>query len=182
MGPLTGSYMWLLIPFYNVKAGKLGNTVAFEAFNIKEESEDEEAEEKNIIEDENSQQDEDKMETSKSGKATYFFRLINRQDYSKTSKDELEKALIIFSENFNRGMIDINFRPEPIFLTEEMLNKPKYAIYRYAITKIPQLRLLRKQFIGRIIHSNLNQWRSNVKNLLNFNSNSQDNTEKWKSD
>ena len=45
---------------------------------------------------------------------------------------------------------------------------------------MPQLKLLRKQFIGRIIHSNFNQWKSNVTNLLNFNSNSQDNTEKGK--
>lgn len=178
MGALTGSYMWLLIPLYNVKAGKLGNAVAFEAFNIKGESEDEAEEETITEEDENNQQDEDEKETSASGKATYFFRLINEQDYVKTSKDELNKVLAKFAENFNRGMIDINFRREPIFLTEDMLNKPKYTAYRYAIAKMPQVKLLRKHFIGRVTHSNFDQWKSSVTNLLNFNSNSQDNTEK----
>ena len=72
MGTLTGSYMWLLIPFYNAKADKLGNAVAFEAFNVKEESEDEAEGESTPEEDENSNQKEDEMETSASGKATYF--------------------------------------------------------------------------------------------------------------
>ena len=51
----------------------------------------------------------------------HTFRLINEQDYIKTSRVNLKKALTNFTENFNRGMIDINFRREPIFLTEEML-------------------------------------------------------------
>ena len=78
-------------------------------------------------------------------------------DYVKTSKDELDKVLAKFAENFNRGMIDINFRREPIFLTEDMLNKPKYTAYRYAIAKMPQVKLLRKHFIGRVTHSNFDQ-------------------------
>ena len=77
-------------------------------------------------------------------------------------------------------MIDINFRREPIFLTETQLENPKFTQYRYAIAKIPGLaETLRSLFIGRVIHSSLDQWKGNVANLLTFNNKSLDDNEKW---
>ena len=45
---------------------------------------------------------------------------------------------------------------------------------------MPSLRMLRSLFIGRVIHSSLEQWKSDVASLLAFNTKSLDDTEKWK--
>jgi hypothetical protein len=77
-------------------------------------------------------------------------------------------------------MIDINFRREPIFLSDDELDSPKYAQYRFAVAKIPSLRTLRNLFIGRVIHSSFDQWKNDITNLLEFNINSKHDNEKWK--
>ena len=77
-------------------------------------------------------------------------------------------------------MLDINFRREPILLTEEQLRETKHARYRYAIDKIPSLKELRQLFIGRVIHSTFDQWKSDVSDLLAFNVSIKDNEVKWK--
>jgi hypothetical protein len=77
-------------------------------------------------------------------------------------------------------MIDINFRREPIYLPEDRLDNPKYVQYRFAVVKMPSLKTLRTLFIGRIIHSSFDQWKSDVTSLLDFNNKSKDDNEKWK--
>jgi hypothetical protein len=77
-------------------------------------------------------------------------------------------------------MIDVNFRREPILLSEEQLEDNKYVQYRFAIAKMPSLMILRSLFIGRVIHSSLKQWQNDVASLLAFNAKSLDDTEKWK--
>jgi hypothetical protein len=39
---------------------------------------------------------------------------------------------------------------------------------------------LRNLFIGRVIHSSVDQWKSDVTSLLEFNNKSRDDNEKWK--
>jgi hypothetical protein len=77
-------------------------------------------------------------------------------------------------------MIDINFRREPIFLPENTLDNPKYVQYRFAVAKMPSLKTLRTLFIGRVIHSSIDQWKNDVTSLLEFNNKSKDDNEKWK--
>jgi hypothetical protein len=77
-------------------------------------------------------------------------------------------------------MVDINFRREPIYLSEDKMDSPKYVQYRYAMAKLPSLKTLRSQLIGRIIHSSFDQWKSDVDSLLDFNANSKDDSAKWK--
>ena len=75
-------------------------------------------------------------------------------------------------------MIDINFRREPIYLSEDSLDSPKYTQYRFAVAKIPGLRILRSLFIGRVIHSSFDQWKNDATNLLDLNANIEDDSAK----
>ena len=76
-------------------------------------------------------------------------------------------------------MIDINFRREPIYLSDDSLDSPKYTQYRFAVAKIPSLLVLRNLFIGRVIHSSYDQWKTDITDLLDFNAKSKDDSAKW---
>ena len=94
--------------------------------------------------------------SSGDGKATYFFKM----------KGQTAQDMEAFLEKVNRCMLAINFRREPIYLTDENLEKPEYQRYKYAIAKIPGLRDLRLAFIGRVMHKDDEQWQKDVKVLL----------------
>jgi hypothetical protein len=178
MGDLTGSYVWLLIPLLNL-SGKLENAVALEAFTTgqaKAEAEPENA----SVEENTDAQDVAEPEVSAGGKATYFFKLLGRSDYAKASAEEVAARIDGFTKNINRCMVDINFRREPIYLSEDKLDSPKYVQYRYAVAKLPSLKTLRRQFIGRVVHSTFDQWKQDVTDLLDFNAHSQDDSQKWR--
>jgi hypothetical protein len=42
------------------------------------------------------------------------------------------------------------------------------------------LKILRNQFIGRVIHSSFDQWKKDVNSLLDFNAKNKDDSAKWK--
>lgn len=135
MGDLTGEYCWFLIPIYSPDPEKPGNLVALEAAGTDQ------------------------------SKATYFFRMMEYEAYrSMLNMDELHQRVDSFLRELNRAMIAVNFRREPIYLTDERLQSQEYAGYRFAVTKIPGLKMLRSHFIGRVIHSN--RWRENVEALI----------------
>ncbi|HOQ76550.1 MAG TPA: hypothetical protein PK369_08300 [Thermoclostridium sp.] len=91
------------------------------------------------------------------GKATYFFRVPDGYD----DGDSLEEYIQLLNYN----LLVINFRREPIYLREEMLEKPAYKHYRYAIEKLPSLRFLRAWFSGRVAHSSEEAWRGKLTSL-----------------
>ena len=66
-------------------------------------------------------------------------------------------------------MLAINFRREPIYIKDEELEKPEYLKYKIAITKIPELKLLRQLFIGRVFHTSLEDWKEDFNSLINGN-------------
>jgi hypothetical protein len=151
LGDLTGEYIWVLIPIYSTKQGEPGNAVVMEA-----------------VSDEGG------------GRATYFFRIMSRKDYSdQKNLDDLHKEVDKFINTINRGMIDINFRREPIYLPAEKLDEPDYQRYRFSIQKLPALRTLRQLFIGRVIHSSTEQWQKDVIDLLRFNISTKDDSVRW---
>jgi hypothetical protein len=105
--------------------------------------------------------------------------VTERKLYSLTKDEDLAEEIEGFIKDINRSMIEINFRREPIYLTENQLESTEYTQYRFAIAKIPSLRTLRDRFVGRVIHSSQDQWRADVTNLLAFNTKSIDDSEKW---
>jgi len=151
LGDLTGEYVWFLIPIYSTNPSDPGNAVVMEA---------------------SSQEG--------TGKATYFFRIVGRKEYKDFRNiDDLHREVDLFIKRMNRCMIDINFRREPIYLPAERLDEPKYERYRFALQKIPSLKVLRELFIGRVIHSTPEQWKGDVKDLLKFNVSTEDDSAKW---
>jgi len=49
----------------------------------------------------------------------------------------------------------------------EDLEKPDYSKYKIAISKIPELKLLRQLFAGRVIHTSPENWKENINKLIN---------------
>ena len=185
MGDLTGTYIWMMFPLLNQGTSRLSNTIAIEAFNTQdktgENSKQQIISENTVSEtDEETSQNIDEEQKPTTTAATYFFRIMGRKEYALTKDEDLVKELQNLTKNMNRSMIDVNFRREPIFLSGEQLDSAKYAQYRFAIARMPSLQMLRSLFIGRVIHSSLEQWKNNVASLLAFNTKSLDDTEKWK--
>jgi len=153
LGDLTGEYIWFLIPIYSTDPDAPGNAVAMEASSTE----------------------------GSGGKATYFFRIVNRKDYPDfRNKEDLDREVDGFIKKINRCMLAINFRREPVYLPDERLEEPRYQKYKFAIAKIPALQELRRLFIGRVIHSSPEQWKKDVMDLLRFNVSAQDDNAKWK--
>jgi len=151
LGDLTGEYIWFLIPIYSTDSKEPGNAVAMEA-----------------------------ISGEGGGKATYFFRIVSRKDYSNFKNvDELHREVDNFIKSMNRSMLAINFRREPIYLPDERLEEPQYQKYKFAIAKIPALSELRQLFIGRVIHRTPEQWKNDVMDLVRFNVSMIDDSVKW---
>jgi len=184
MGDLTGTYIWMMFPLLNPGTNRLSNTIAIEAFNTQENTGNKKQQmslENTVSETEKeTSQNPDEEQKSATTGATYFFRAMGRKEYAQAKDEDLTIEIENFTKNINRAMIDVNFRREPIFLSEEQLDSTKYVQYRFAIARMPSLRMLRSLFIGRVIHSSLEQWKSNVASLLAFNTKSLEDKEKWK--
>lgn len=171
MGELTGDHLWLLFPIYSSDPLKLGNALAMEVAGLKSSEADEELVGENH----------DQMSQG-GGNATYFFRMAPRKDYARLVEDiaEMHRSVDRLILRINRLMLDINFRREPIYLSDERLKEPQYNKYLYAVRKIPSLKALRELFIGRVIHSSFEQWKSDVSDLLKFNVTAEHDDIKWK--
>jgi hypothetical protein len=182
MGDLTGSYTWLLFPLRNAGSSRLSNAIALEAFNTQNNSQENEERlmETDYPEPEERSEQSPKDQTPATAGATYFFRTMGRKEYAQAKVEDLTRELEKFTKNMNRCMIDINFRREPVILSEDQLESTKYVQYRFAIAKMPSLKILRSLFIGRVIHSSPEQWKNDVTSLLAFNAKSLNDTEKWK--
>jgi hypothetical protein len=165
MGELTGNYLWLLVPLYGADNPRW-NAIAMEATRV-------------VFPAENAAEGHGQDEIS-GGNATYFFRIAGRSDFSFMSVEELDYRVDGMIRNINQLMLDINFRREPIFLSDEQLRDPRNARYRYAIQSIPSLKELRHLYIGRVIHSSFDQWKTDVTDLLSFNASTNDDRAKWK--
>jgi len=150
-GETRKEYVWFLAPIYSMDASKGGNAIAFEAASGEE-----------------------------AGRATYFFRIISRKEYSQAlDLDLLDRAAQSALTEIAKCLLAINFRREPIYLPIESLYSPEYTRYRHSIMRIPELRLLRERFLGRVIHSSIEQWKLEVDELLDFNISQESDAQRW---
>lgn len=105
---------------------------------------------------------------SSGGRATYFFRLMDPAQPSK-SEDPAGAGLAVDAavHRLNRGLALLNFRRRPIYLSdEELARDPRYHRYAIAARRIPELRELRESFLGRAIHDGLESWQVQVESIL----------------
>ncbi len=151
MGGQAGLYLWFMLPIYHNDPRKPGNAVVLEASG-----------------------------SDGSGRATYFFRIFPRGEYRSGLKPEtLKKSSANCSEFINRAMLTINFRREPVYISQEQLKEPRFKQYQFSIKRLPELRELRSRFIGRVMHHSLAQWQQDTLSLLTFNVDCTDDCLRW---
>jgi hypothetical protein len=86
-----------------------------------------------------------------SGRATYFFRTGQPGE----SPEHVEAAM----DKLTQGLALVNFRREPVYLPDDSLAQtPEFHRYAIGCRKLPDLRDLRAAFVGRAIHSSLENW------------------------
>jgi hypothetical protein len=106
--------------------------------------------------------------SSRGGRATYFFRLVDSAREAELadptrSPAALEAAL----RRLDRVLGMLNFRRRPIYLSDDELERDaKFHRYAIAARRIPELREVRAAFVGRAIHSSLEAWQGQVKAIL----------------
>jgi hypothetical protein len=106
--------------------------------------------------------------TSRSGWATYFFRLMPAAA-GPPSGDPVKRAAVINDavQRLNRSLLLLNFRREPLYLSDDALQmQARYRRYAIACRKIPALRQLRSSYLGRVIHTAPQSWQQQVERLL----------------
>ena len=87
--------------------------------------------------------------TTGTGRATYFFRASTPV------------------EQMTRGLALINFRREPIYLPDASLEQqPRYRRYVIGARKLADLRSLRGAYLGRAIHSSVEEWAEQVRRFV----------------
>ena len=106
--------------------------------------------------------------TSTSGRATYFFRLLPPEQASALADPAKAPAAVQEAiQKLNRALVLLNFRREPIYLSDDKLEiQPRYRRYAIACRKIPELRRLRASFLGRAIHTSPTAWQKQVEGFL----------------
>jgi hypothetical protein len=106
--------------------------------------------------------------SSRSGRATYFFRLLDPAQAAKLQDASQSPALVESAvRRLNRVLGMLNFRRRPIYLTDDQLDMdPKFHRYAIAARRIPELREVRASFLGRAIHSSHDSWLEQVKGIL----------------
>ena len=87
------------------------------------------------------------------------------------NQEDLQAVVDKSLKQINRDLITVNFRREPIYLTDEQLVSTTYVAYRRAVSKVPALQELRRLFIGKVIHNSPEQWKEAVTQLLKSNFN-----------
>jgi len=70
-----------------------------------------------------------------------------------------------FARQINRALEAINFKREVIRMTDKELQKPENADYYMAAKRTIALQFVRSNFVGRIIHSNMENWKQKLTQL-----------------
>ncbi len=182
----TAEYVWYLVPAYD-EGGKSGNALIMEAVSVSQDTnESVEAEaEQSPPEAEAAGQDSSAEAPASAdaqkaiGKATYVFRIVSRNAYGSMCKADLDRATDEAIRNINDCMIAINFRREPIYISDEKLRESANLQYLYSVQRLPELRYLRDRYIGRIPHSGKDRWKKDLADILSFNAREQDDAAKW---
>ena len=106
--------------------------------------------------------------TSASGRATYFFRLVPPEQAGLLHDPSKSSAVVVDAlQNLNRAIVLLNFRREPIYLSDDSLElQPRFRRYAIACRKIPELRRLRSSFLGRALHTSLDAWQGQLDAFL----------------
>ena len=106
--------------------------------------------------------------SSKSGRATYFFRMVEPAQTAQLRDPSQAPALIDAAvRRLNRVLGMLNFRRRPIYLSDDELDMdPKFHRYAISARRLSELRQVRASFLGRAFHSSFEAWQTQVKGIL----------------
>jgi len=106
--------------------------------------------------------------SSRSGRATYFFRLIDPGQSTQLADSACAASVVDFSvRRLNTVLAMLNFRRRPIYLSdEELASDPKFHRYAIAARRLPEVREVRASFLGRALHSSPEAWQTQVESIL----------------
>jgi hypothetical protein len=106
--------------------------------------------------------------TSRSGRATYFFRLVPPEQGAELQDAAKSAALVEAAiRQLNRAIVVLNFRREPIYLPDDSLQiQPRFRRYAIACRKLPELVRLRSSFLGRALHTSPAAWQKQFESYL----------------
>jgi hypothetical protein len=91
--------------------------------------------------------------------ATYVFRMS-------TGGQAMRSGWRQWLLAFNDSMLAVNYRREPIYLSEEALKAEKYENYRGALLRSEGLKALRALFVGRAAHTGFESWKKAIESYL----------------
>lgn len=72
-----------------------------------------------------------------------------------------------FARQINRALEAINFKREVIRMSDEELQKPENVDYYMAAKRTVSLQFVRSNFVGRVIHSSMENWKCKLTELWN---------------
>jgi hypothetical protein len=107
--------------------------------------------------------------TSEKGHATYVFRLMPTEQFEAARSSggaPLADAVAAAVARLNRSLLTLNFRREPIYLTDDQIATGRWARYRAAVRKLDYLQWTRAAFLGRAIHNTT--WEQQLLELANW--------------
>ena len=106
--------------------------------------------------------------SSRSGRATYFFRLVDPSQEKLLQDPKQAEALVDHAiRRLNRVLGMLNFRRRPIYLSDsELETNPLYRRYAIACRRIPEVREVRASFVGRAIHVSPEAWLDQINGLV----------------
>jgi len=106
--------------------------------------------------------------SSRSGRATYFFRLTDPAQAAQLADPSRGASVVEDSiRRLNRVLAMLNFRRRPIYLSDdELAMSPQFHRYAIAARRLPEVREVRANFLGRALHSSPEAWQTQVESIL----------------
>ena len=106
--------------------------------------------------------------SSRGGRATYFFRLIDPKQASQLNNAGQSASVVDTAvRRLNTVLAMLNFRRRPIYLSDdELAADSRFHRYAIAARRLPEVREVRASFLGRALHSSPEAWQSQVDSIL----------------
>ena len=106
--------------------------------------------------------------SSRSGRATYFFRLVDASQAAQLADPARAASLVDASiRRLNSVLAMLNFRRRPIYLSDdELAMDPRFHRYAIAARRLAEVREVRASFLGRALHSSPEAWQAQVDSIM----------------
>jgi hypothetical protein len=106
--------------------------------------------------------------SSRSGRATYFFRLVSPARAAELADPARSASVVdVAVRRLNIVLAMLNFRRRPIYLSDdELAMDPRFHRYAIAARRMPEVREVRANFLGRALHASPEAWQSQVEAIL----------------